>query len=57
MQLRCMFKMFFRKEGIIPKTSNHLRHQLIDIVNDDDILFHWSMLAVNLDIAEQWVTV
>ena len=38
----------FCKEGI-QKKSNHLKHQLIDIVNDDDVLFHWSMLAINLD--------
>ena len=61
----CVRKVF-SKEGI-QKKSDHLKHQLIsDIVNDDDVLFHWSMLAVNWDneadallpvIAEQWVTV
>ena len=48
--------------------SDNLKQQLIsDIPTDEDVLFHWSMLAVNWDneeadallpmIAEQWIIV
>ena len=49
------------------KKSDNLRSQLIsNILSDEDVLFHWSILAVNWDeeadallrmIADQWVTV
>ena len=62
----CVRKVFSKEA--IQKKSDHLKHQLVsDILNDDDVLFHWSILAINWDneeadallplIAEQWVTV
>ena len=56
----------FRKEGI-QKKSDHQEHLLISyIVDDDYILLHWPIFAVNRDneeadalrpmIAKQWVT-
>ena len=50
------------------KKPDKLKSQLIsDILSDEDVLFHWSMLAVNWDeeeahallsmIADQWITV
>ena len=53
MQLRCAcVRKIFSKEGI-HKKCDHLNHQLIsDILNDDDVLFHWSIHAINLDNEE-----
>jgi len=62
----CVRKVF-SKEGVQKKSDNLKQELISDILNDDDVQSHWSMLAVNWVeeeaaallpmIAEQWITV
>ena len=44
----CVRKVF-SKEGVSKKQDNLKAQLMADIKKDEDILFHWSILAVNWD--------